>query len=94
MDYTNMKTIEIAPSLKNTHIRKDTTIIGHLEDGSRTYVYMLPEGYTFPAKGRKAIKHAFSCAIALASKSWQVTDALNDYFGGVAGTFHIVEHKK
>lgn len=55
-----MKTIEIAPSLKNTHIRKDATIIGHLEDGSRTYVYMLPEGYTFPAKGRKAIKHAFS----------------------------------
>lgn len=89
-----MKTIEIAPSLENTHIVGNKKIVGRLKDGSRTYVYMLPEGYTFPAKGRKAIKHAFSCAIALASKSWQVTDALNDYFGGVAGTFHIVEHKK
>lgn len=88
-----IRTIEIAPSLKNTHIRKDVTIIGHLSDGSRTYVYMLPEGWTFPQKGRKDIKHAFSCAIALASKSWQVEDALNAHFGNVPGKFHIIERR-
>ena len=86
-----MKTIEIAPSLKNTHILKDTKIVGRLKDGSRTYVYDLPKPYTFPKEGRKEIKHAFSCAIFIASKAWQVEDALNKAFGDVAGKFTIIE---
>lgn len=86
-----MKTFEIAPSLKNTHILKDTKIVGRLKDGSRTYIYELPKGLEFPSKGRKEIKHAFSCAIALASYKWQAEDALNKAFGDVAGKFTIIE---
>lgn len=86
-----MKTIEIAPSLKNTHIVGNKKIVGRLSDGSRTYVYDLPKGYEFPSKGRTAIKQAFSAAIALASKKWQAEDALNNSFGGVAGVLTIIE---
>lgn len=76
-----MKTIEIAPSLQNTHILKDTKIIGRMADGSRTFVYDLPKGHTFPRKGRKDIKHAFSCAIAMASKKYQAENVMNFVFG-------------
>ena len=86
-----MKTIEIAPSLENTHIVGNKKIVGRLSDGSRTYVYDLPKGYKFPTKGRNEFKHAFSCAIALASKKWQAEDALNNHFGGVAGVLTIIE---
>lgn len=76
-----MKTIEIAPSLSNTHILKDNSIVGRLSDGSMTFVYDLPKGHTFPRTGRKDIKHAFSCAIALASKKYQAENAMNFVFG-------------
>ena len=90
------KTIEIAPSLRNTHIIADTKIIGRLKDGSRTYVYDLPKGFTFGKKNRKEYKRAFSIAIAMASKLWQAEDALNRHFGGygqaqVNGKLTIIE---
>lgn len=86
-----MKTIEIAPSLKNTHIVGDTKIVGRLKDGSRTYVYDLPELTRFGKQGRKEYKKAFSAAIALASYKWQVEEALNAQFGGVQGKLTIIE---
>lgn len=86
-----MKTIEIAPSLKNTHIVGNNSIVGRLKDGSRTYVYDLPEGYEFPKDGRNDFKHAFSFAIAMASKKWQAEDALNDAFGVKDGKLTIID---
>ena len=76
-----MKTIEIAPSLQNTHILHDNMIIGRMKDGSRTFVYDLPKNCTFPRKGRKDIKHTFSCAIAMASKKSQAENVMNFVFG-------------
>lgn len=85
-----MKTIEIAPSRKNTHIRKNK-IWGNLSDGSRTYILDLPKGSYFARKDYSAAKHAFSCAIALASKKWQVEEALSKHFG-VPCTLTIITH--
>ena len=75
-----IKTIEIAPSRKNTRIRKNM-IIGRLSDGSRTYVLDLPKDSTFARKDYKEAKDAFRAAIALASKKWQVEETLSSVFG-------------
>lgn len=85
-----MKSIEIAPSRKNTHIVGDTMIVGRLKDGSRTYVYDLPKGYEFPKSGRDDFKHAFSFAIAMASKVWQVEEQLDEAFGVTGGKLTVI----
>ena len=84
-------TIEIAPARKNTHILHDNKIVGRLSDGSRTFVYDLPEGCIFPKSGRNAIKDTFSWAIFFASYAWQVERTMNERFGGVAGVLTIIE---
>lgn len=86
-----MKTIEIAPSRENTHIIGNNKIVGRLKDGSRTYVYDLPEGYEFPKNNRNDFKHVFSFAIAMASKKSQAQDALNEAFGVADGVLTIIE---
>ena len=96
-----MKTIEIAPSAKNTRIYGDAKIVGHLSDGTRTYTYELPGGHTFSqldiirkikaSQRRLAVKYAFSAAIAMASKDWQAEEMLNRHFGVEFGKFTIKE---
>lgn len=88
-----MKTIQIAPNAADCTI-KNGIITGAL--GERVFHYALP--YTSDKKARNAwalfdndpetVKAAFCAAIALASKPWQVTDALNRYFDVEGGKFY------
>lgn len=87
-----METIQIAPNAADCTI-KNGIITGTL--GERVFHYALP--YTSDKKARNAwalfeadpenVKAAFCAAIAMASKPWQITDALNSHFGIEGGRF-------
>lgn len=75
-----MKTIEIAPSRKNTHIR-GSMIWGNLSDGTRTYILDLPKGTKIDPAERNTVKDAFCTAIALRSKPRQTEELLSRVLG-------------
>ena len=88
-----METIQIAPHWEECTV-EGGRITGTL--GERVFHYALP--YTSDKKARNAwalfdndpetVKAAFCAAIALASKPWQITDALNRYFDVEGGKFY------
>ena len=92
METKVIKTIEIAPSRKNTRIRGNK-IIGHMSDGSRTYIATFPEHAHFIREEYPVVKDAFSQAIFLCSKKWQAEDLLSRVFGCPV-TMEIIEHDK
>lgn len=85
-----MRTIQIAPSKEDVHIRGNR-IEGKMKDGT-TYVYKAPEGDFFARRDQNAVKAAFCQAIALSSKSYQAENLLNDYLK-VKGQFFVKNPK-
>ena len=80
-----MKTIQIAP------YDKDCKVIGHKITGTmngRTFVYDIPSEYEVYSYQHEYLIKCFCAAIALASKPWQVTNALNEQFGIEGGKFY------
>lgn len=59
------------------------------EGGGILYTYQAPEHMKFKEQDRSLAIDAFRAAIALASKRYQVEDALNAHFGKIKGTFEI-----
>ncbi len=86
-----MKYIQIAPKREHCRVEGGKISgwmpIGH--DRGVLYTYQAPEHMHFVKAEYKLALDAFCTAIALASKRWQVEEALNAHFGNIEGTFEI-----
>lgn len=90
MDKT-VKTIQIAPHREDCRVNGGTITgwMPHYNGGGVLYTYKAPEHMHFVAGEEKLAVDAFCAAIAMASKRYQVEDALNAHFGNINGTFEI-----